>query len=1010
MAKLFGRVKYNDSIDCGTKPRIENQTVGSINPHAIGMSSTVKIPYIQCTSLNKNKFYEFKFNNVDGTKDSANRKDFMSGICSIFGSKYKDYKTTENRVDVRYDVCEDIKTQQDCEKINAVLEGSDLGVHSMWYGGDYQYAEHYCILRDNNVFRGSSKELDGMLIESTAFGLDNRVFLKAGISRKGSKEIKAQIRTYVENSIGKENVKSFKCEDNYHSGKLQDTHKKADMLVCYVNGEEITFMFNDLSTVWGTYDKSGREAMNCIAWGGTFTGKKCIGLDEQQCYKVRDANAASCPECKQIKWDSKTRTCNLPSSVDATHLKRGLTYSAIVGGAAVSVAITVGTAGVGGVTAGTAIIMLVETAGAGIELGAQINIDNKADKFFVSSANCHSQSCAEELVQKYLIELARIGGELSDVEADAIDKEMERLIGLISTNSSWWRQYLRTDDGKSLLDKADDKKWTVAQVWRAVGIGMQFAGVASSVTGWIIKNTKYFEVTLDRTSRILLRNAKIAEKNIVKVEELDDVGKEWYKLWQEYAPKNQTLDEFKEMADGDLNKMKEMAKDWTSRSKKPIINAQLDKQINDATEELNRRAAILRELEQKYGQMPADPVQHVQILEYYPDVKEAEKNFEYAQSELKKLENAREYYNNTSYSTFDPEFSRISKEAQKKLDDNYDQIVKEWKDYFGKHPSATAKDFEETDMYKHYVEQRDAIKRDYNFEVAETFPLKNLGNVVNERADDFAEIIATNPEIKAKLDPENWQKLTEAENGQADALIEKLAEDPTIKSKLSPNWQKLGPYQRRQEMAQLVETDSDVQRIVAELRSTKSERTAIVQQIVDGYAQKTATQAPDISSDYLTTAVGYYRSGTNEIALNPYEQFRTSGGMVEATAHEHGHFIDNKAPNEGALGEQFSRQSDPLYSNKTENGYRIALTEQSSFKIGPNVSHKATGTTDAYNAKEYDLEKAKLELEVEQLQNKYNKAVYDKNVDKNSTIIGTGAAATAAGIGGLYHVIDKTNK
>ena len=27
-----------------------------------------------------------------------------------------------------------------------------------------------------------------------------------------------------------------------------------------------------------------------------------------------------------------------------------------------------------------------------------------------------------------------------------------------------------------------------------------------------------------------------------------------------------------------------------------------------------------------------------------------------------------------------------------------------------------------------------------------------------------------------------------------------------------------------------------------------------------------------------------------------------------------------------------------------------------------------------------------------------------------STIIGTGAAATAAGIGGLYHVIDKTNK
>ena len=225
-------------------------------------------------------------------------------------------------------------------------------------------------------------------------------------------------------------------------------------------------------------------------------------------------------------------------------MKRGLTYSAIVGGAVASVVITVGTAGTGTITAGTAIIMLVETAGAAIELGAQINIDNKSDKFFVDSANCNLESCAKDLVNKYLIELARIGRGLTDIEADAIDKEMARLIGLIPTNSDWWIDYLRNDDGTSLLEKANDGGWTPAQIWRAIGIGMQFFGVASSITGWILKKTGYLEKTLDRTSKILLNSARTAEKNIVKVDELDDISKEWYKLWQEYAPKNQTFDQY----------------------------------------------------------------------------------------------------------------------------------------------------------------------------------------------------------------------------------------------------------------------------------------------------------------------------------------------------------------------------------------------------------------------------------------------------------------------------------
>ena len=260
--------------------------------------------------------------------------------------------------------------------------------------------------------------------ERTAFGLDGRVFLKAGIQRKGSKEIKAQILSYVENTMGKENVKSFSCEDTYHTIKLKDRGgEKDDMLRCTINGSTVEFFFDDLSEAWETYDKSGREAMNCIAWGGTFTGKKCIGLDQKMCYKVRDANAQYCPECKKIQWNNKTKTCELPESVSASNLKKGLKYTAIVGGTIVGVVITIGTLGATSTPTTLIIIGLTaETIGAGIELNEQIKIDAIADEFLLTSQKCKSASCAEILIKQYLQRLSNISSDMLAAERNAVDK------------------------------------------------------------------------------------------------------------------------------------------------------------------------------------------------------------------------------------------------------------------------------------------------------------------------------------------------------------------------------------------------------------------------------------------------------------------------------------------------------------------------------------------------------------------------------------------------------------
>lgn len=967
LAKEYARIKYGDKdLVCSKKYR---QT---------------KLPpddYVQCVSMNKDMAYEFRFDSVTATKDYVINEGTESGVCKIFGLKYSPFGSQQAQYLGNWQqispyqswpaACETTDAKV-CSKVNESITkfGRSAKIGSTGPKGHTRTA---CVINKNAISSPSQLR--------TAFGIDNYVFKKGGAQLNATQALKTQVCTYVRTTVKNPAITSCDCNDGFtqlydFSGMITQVD---DVLTCKINGKNVDFVFDDLSESWGTYNKSGHEAMNCIAWGGTFTGKKCIGLDEKMCYKVRDANAQSCPECKKIQWNSKAKICELPASVSATNLKRGLTYSAIVGGAVASVIITIGTAGAGGVTAGTAIIMLVETAGAGIELGAQINIDNKADKFFVESANCNSESCAKELVEKYLTELARIGRDLTDAEADATDQEMARLIGLIPTNSDWWIENLRTEDGKSLLEKADDGVWTAAQVWRAVGIGMQFAGVVSSITGWIIKKAGYLEQTLDRTSKILLNAARTAEQNIVKVDKLDDVGKEWYKLWQEYAPKDQTLEQFKAMANGDLDKMKQMAKSWTPRSKRPIITAQIDKQLDNISADVSRRQKIWDDLTDKYDidALPDDPDKLAQLYKQHPDLKEATKNLDYARAQQKKLEDARGYYNNTSFSTYDPEFSKTFA-VQKKIDNLAEQRVAIGVQY-DEHANKTTELYKEGAKYdlsdprrhelytqarKEYDKSSELFKEweqlgkeidvlseqlPTQWEVAEKHQLQNLGNVVKERADDFAEIIANNPEIKAKMDEKVWSKLTD------------------------------------------------------------QERADVAQKILDEYAVKTNNPRATVDLE-VGDFGGYHMWGTNNVVFNPNEQIQHYDGMVETMAHEHGHLIDDLAPNEGALGEQYSYYTSKIYSNQRDDGYRVALTEQSSFKLGPNVSHEATGTTHYSYGEELELERAKEREQWLQQVNQHNKEYFDKEVEGHAATGASGLTGLGVTAGTTKSIIEKKNK
>jgi len=858
IAKEYALVKYKDgSLQC-------------FNKHRLSWNDD----YVKCVSQNSNTYYEFQFDSVTESIDNTIKNGIQRAVCTIHGAP----ATTAGYVGGGTNVSAtsayvDASCAADATKCAAIHKSI----------AKFGYAATY----ENNICKINFETISDRDALRTAFGIDNFVFC-AGIQARNNQSTEAYVKQYIASKAGV-TATSVKCDAGFKtytgSGCKANgiTDFKDDIKTCHVGDKAIDLVFDDINEDWTTYTNAADQAMGCIVSNGTFSGKRCIGLGEQQCNTLRAANIKSCPECKKVYWDTNTNSCVLPAGASAANLQKGVNIGMIVGGTIAGVAVTVITAGTGGAAVATIVLTGIETVGAGIEITSQLKIDGIADEFLVKSNQCKSESCAEELINDNLQRLARLQGDFSDAEINAIDVEIARLIELIPTNSSWWTKYLKNYDGSSFLASANDNNWEPEQIWRAIGLGMQATSIVVSVGKWIFSNAGFLERTLNRTSRVLLKNAKIAKANIVNPHSLSGEDLEWYKLWQEYAPKNQTFAEFKAMTNNDLNEMKQMSQDWTPRS---MVRAK--HQAQDRLSQLMDKYEI--------DAMPDDPKELAELYKKYPDLKTAAE-------ELKTFDGIEAADN---YSTFDPEMSRAFKQYNQALKELDDWWNTEYQKELERARSMFIWDFRNSEQVKKLLAQYElkykAVQKlaPSQWDIAENFSLKNVDNVVNERAREFKDIIDNNPGIKSQLD--HWDDLT------------------------------------------------DVQ------------RSSVAQQITDAYSAKTGTQRTNISLDYNTTAGGYYTPGTSNIVLNPNAQLQSPEGMIEVLAHEHAHLIDDLAPNEGALGAQYSHYGEVVYSNRVEDGYRVALTEQSSYKIGPSTSKEVTGTTDPYLGTEYALEQAKAAL------------------------------------------------
>lgn len=858
LAKEYARLKHNDStVQCKNK----------FDPGTLDDT-------LMCTSHNQNAYYEFVFDDLEEPKDKTIQDSIQNAICRMYDAKPTTAGCAGGGTNVSGTAtCWSASCAADsakCAKINQSMAK---------FGYSAVYKDNKCEINFNSINDKSKLK--------TAYGIDNFVFCH-GIQVANAPNVETYLKQYVAERAGV-SASSVKCESGFNTytgtgcARNGITDFKDDIKTCHVGNNQIDFVFDDINEKWKKTAQGGVQGMSCIVTGGTFSGKRCIGLGEQQCNILRQSNLTECPECRAAKWDEETQTCVLPSSASAQNLQRGINITMIVGGAIVGIVITVATVGTAtAAVAGTAAatksaiaFTAIETVGAGIELTSQLKINGIADDFLVESNKCKNATCAKEMLSQNLQRMANLQNDMTDAEVDAVDSEMARLANLIPNDDEIWATMLvnGTDMTDNKLGFFDTDSWEPEQVWRAVGIGLQLASVITGITKWAISKSsriakstatikQKFIAAIDNVDRAqdgaltgnrLALKRKIAQMRAAgAADDLDETEVIWRELHRKYAPRNQSLDDFKAMTNGNLEEMRQMTKNWTSW---------------DLDEE---RRVIQQKIDDIWDANPS-------IAEsWYKDPDATMKEY----PELAELVERRIQLNSEgfagNYSVFDKDVRQIKRTAQEQIEVSK-QMREPIKDALNKEVSTG------TRTLKDVQQEYDEVSRNIA-ELTTDKVLLDVGNTVQiERLDEIALL-------------------------RADQIHDIIESDEWLKS-MKQNWYSL----------------------------TTDQKKIFAQEISDKLLEMNGIprhKAPIIeATTYTDNTVGAYNPATNKTRID-FDKQQNYESFIGTLAHENGgHAIDALNPNANALGAQLYDATKDLYGASYD-AYRATPTEQTAFRIG----------------------------------------------------------------------------
>lgn len=465
--------------------------------------------YVLCKTAD-NVYYTFQFDDVVESNSDKIRDHTARAICTgVYKGKYESASmllngsglpkaaTCEFKTDASKDKKLEISDTNFCDKLTDSLKYFHFLINKSTAvsGKCFVYFTPY-----RSRVGGQAKMVPvygrQKYVEKHRYdNVDNYEFRKMGLQMRGDLEVVNMIKYWLSFKTGKD-VSKISCNDGTTAYLGPDANGTGDdILACDVDGQRVDLVFDDFSEAFNDYTKQTLQAGVCMSNGAVYTGSRCIGastgMTEAQCTDIINDVIEKCPKCSLPEW--KDGACK--TEENAAIVSFIDTYGPQIGVAIVSVALAFPTGGTS-LTAlewfslGTAVAGAAATS---VSIKADLVIAAEVERFINNvSSKCVTTDCkvgtcssdtdatkrgAECILNEYLVRMLNLSGDVSAVQANALDAELARLLKLLPLNK-------RKELGRQY--KQGGSQWgtgiqCVKHIAQIVGYVASFASITSSI-------------------------------------------------------------------------------------------------------------------------------------------------------------------------------------------------------------------------------------------------------------------------------------------------------------------------------------------------------------------------------------------------------------------------------------------------------------------------------------------------------------------------------------------------
>lgn len=492
-----------------------NLTCHSVTETRRSVANPLGQDYIKCSA--GGRAYEFEFDDLNQTPGDKSSHSENTAICELYGGKIVDTgdKNTES-------------IWQSCDISSELCNGAvaDLAMRT---GHTVQY-QGYCRL-------SRKAKVVSVVDLHQIDGIDSRIFYNAGAQMRMD-TAKPMVEEYLRTKFPNETY--IVCDTNpreLNQGLGVDIDY---VMSCTVGAQRVDFVFDDLSESFDSDAATGMDIMQCIINGGTFNGETCRGLTERECNAL-DTKLRSSGSEKGAYYDDDMRACVLGNAM-ATY-QRNVVAGYVVGSVVIvgGTVLTIASGGAAMPVMINGIAMLATDIGINYAIDANHRrLSEKAAKKFVDFVTdadaCTTEQCALDVLEKHYATLSGVMSDLNTDDTAVVDETMDRLIGLIQTEFVACGE---NDAGQTVYASPADCAMQQSHLKLMDYIDPLSEPVL--IIASIAYNPGY------------VTNKFMKLKKVSKLAKLDDVAdginydKKLRAAYQQYAPKNQSFDDFKKM-------------------------------------------------------------------------------------------------------------------------------------------------------------------------------------------------------------------------------------------------------------------------------------------------------------------------------------------------------------------------------------------------------------------------------------------------------------------------------